>query len=461
MATYDTQFNKYGLGLIRNGNRVFLYEKGGYGLSSGLREITDPQNLSQYGIDINSLPDESAHFDSESLSGKYGISANTGKSNISASQLGNVVNNYVQNEQAYDPNNPNNPTNPNNRSIPASSTTSATVNSSTATGVSSSASSSGLQYPSFDQALATVYANRPDLQALYNPDGTAKNPGDPRLQGIPTLQAWAQTYGVKEEPLLQTAQSNPQGSNVPSTSSNASSTSTGTGTASVTPTDLGPYQGLYDQLKQYLDKLQASGQMINPNVSITPEKIAEFTQAAKNQIHPYYATQLQAASDQFLKSLGYSAQSIAAAEQKAQTTYGRSLDNLAARSADQGFAQSGIRQKEEAQLAQDTQSDLDQNRRQLGENAYSAATQFAQRFGGTNVPTAPTISAEPRVLPGVSKFDTSGSNTGLYSLDPGIYNQLIGSEQNAEKEATDTLASKLGENYTQGLANTQTRQLNI
>jgi hypothetical protein len=52
-------------------------------------------------------------------------------------------------------------------------------------------------------ALQSVYGNRQDLQALYNPDGTAKNPADPKVAGIPTLQDWATKYGSKEEPALQ------------------------------------------------------------------------------------------------------------------------------------------------------------------------------------------------------------------------------------------------------------------
>lgn len=76
--------------------------------------------------------------------------------------------------------------------------------------------SGGLQFPSFDEALLMEYKNRPDLQALYNPDGTAKNPNDPRIGGIPTLQEWANKYGVNESQLLKTALANPAGRNTPS-----------------------------------------------------------------------------------------------------------------------------------------------------------------------------------------------------------------------------------------------------
>lgn len=80
----------------------------------------------------------------------------------------------------------------------------------------SSQATQGLQFPSFDEALLQEYKNRPDLQALYNPDGSAKNPNDPRIGGIPTLQEWAMKYGVNESQLLKTAQSNQAGRNAPS-----------------------------------------------------------------------------------------------------------------------------------------------------------------------------------------------------------------------------------------------------
>jgi len=57
--------------------------------------------------------------------------------------------------------------------------------------------------PAYDlkaDMLQRVYSERPDLQALYNPDGTPKNPNDPKIASIPTLQDWAQQYGVKERP---------------------------------------------------------------------------------------------------------------------------------------------------------------------------------------------------------------------------------------------------------------------
>lgn len=51
-------------------------------------------------------------------------------------------------------------------------------------------------------SLSLIYSQRGDLQELYNPDGTAKDPNDPRVAGIPTLLDWARQYGYKEDPRL-------------------------------------------------------------------------------------------------------------------------------------------------------------------------------------------------------------------------------------------------------------------
>jgi len=50
--------------------------------------------------------------------------------------------------------------------------------------------------------LSLAYSARPDLQALYNPDGTARDINDPRVAGIPTLVDWARVWGSQQDPKL-------------------------------------------------------------------------------------------------------------------------------------------------------------------------------------------------------------------------------------------------------------------
>lgn len=287
-----------------------------------------------------------------------------------------------------------------------------------------------------------------------------KTPNDNTVYGVTAngqhvgFESWDQLLAANggQAPQIQTINSTPA-------SSINYTQYTQAGSNQTPAPDLGPYADLYKQMQDYLDKLQKNGQVINPNVQITPDQLAAFATQAATQIHPYYATQLGAATDSFLSNLGYNTDQFKNSISQAQTQYGRNLETLGASAADRGFAQSGIRQKEEGQLASDTQNNLDQLRGSLFNTSQNAARQFATTYGGAQVPGAPQIGAAPRVLSGQSQFDTSGSNSGIYQLDPNIYSRLIGSEQNSEKSATDTLASQLATNANQLTANTQARSL--
>lgn len=322
---------------------------------------------------------------------------------------------------------------------PSGSTQGVQTSASAGSSLSAAPASTGVGGGGSAEALIQVYLKRPDLQELYNPDGSAKNPNDPRIAGIPTLNDWSAKFGVKEEPTLASAA---QSSGVQSTGDPH-------------------YDALLTHLQPYLDQLLKNGQVINPNVQITPDQLAAFTAQAVTQIHPYFATQLKAATDSFLTGLGYNTQQLNNQVQQAQSQYGRTLDNQSSSFADQGFAQSGIRMKAQNELATDTQKSLDQARGSLINSSTNQAQSFAQQYGGAQVPQAPQLGQAPRVLAGQSQFDTSGGNTGLYQLNPDIYNKLIGSEQNSEKQATDTLSSQLASNAQQLNANSQTRSLNL
>lgn len=218
---------------------------------------------------------------------------------------------------------------------------------------------------------------------------------------------------------------------------------------------------LLTQINGYLTKLSANGQVINPNVQITPDQLAVFAKQASSEIHPYFATQLQTVTDQYLSNLGYNIDQLNNQVDQTQSQYSRSLDTLASNAADQGFAQSGIRAKQENQLAQDTQNSISNTFNSARNSATNAAYDYAKTYGGQAALTLgnPTIN-QPRVLPGQSKFD-QGTSVGLYQLSPNLYNNLIGSEQNTEKSATDTLASQLASNSQTQQANNTSRQLNL
>lgn len=220
------------------------------------------------------------------------------------------------------------------------------------------------------------------------------------------------------------------------------------------------WRALYTRLDSMLADLTKRGQIINPNVQITPDKLAEFATLAHGQIEPYYASQLKVAKDQFLTGLGYSNEQIQNQEKQYAQQYKQSLRNIGEQSAETGFALSGRRQLQEQQLAENTQNEINQNRRQLSYNAGNEASKFAQTYGYGNVPTAPTFTPAPRVLPGQESFSFDQTSP-FYQLSNDVYSGLIGSQQNEQKQAEGTLARTLATDYTTGLANNQLRTLTL
>lgn len=228
------------------------------------------------------------------------------------------------------------------------------------------------------------------------------------------------------------------------------------------------YEELYNQLKTYLDKLVANGQVINPNIEITPEKIAEFTAQAQTEIDPYYASQLKLAREDLLSSIGYSKQQILANEQELERKYGTSVRKLGEQSAEQGFAQSGIRQRGEQELAADTQSQINQGRTMLGNTVGTAARTFAQQYGAQNIET-PAITAAPVVQAGNERFlpgqaivsGQASTEQPLYQLSPDIYDSLVGSKQYEQTAAKRTRVSELEKAFRTTQQNQQLRQLSL
>ena len=131
------------------------------------------------------------------------------------------------------------------------------------------------------------------------------------------------------------------------------------------PTQTDPYEQLIKVIQDLMDKLIKMGQVLNPNIEITPEKAAEFLAKAQTEIDPYYSSQLKLARESLLSSIGYSKEQILTNEKDLERKYGINVRQLGEQAAEQGFALSGIRQRAEQQLATETQANIEQQRRQL------------------------------------------------------------------------------------------------
>ena len=201
-------------------------------------------------------------------------------------------------------------------------------------------------------------------------------------------------------------------------------------------------QEVYGQLESFLTDLEERGQAINPDVEITPERLQEFAAQAGREIDPYYSDLLKSNVSNFLYDVGFSVSQILENERKLEQKLGRDIRSLSERAADVGFAQSGIRQREESNLAQDFGDTIGQNRRQLEFDANLGARQLATEFGGANVPTfnlptAPTVSA------GEGTFGRTLGSSPLYNLSDTVFEGLKGTRTFEQEAAKRSRVSEL------------------
>lgn len=220
-------------------------------------------------------------------------------------------------------------------------------------------------------------------------------------------------------------------------------------------------QTIYDTLQRQLDALTAKGQTINPYVEITPEKAAEFMAQAEREISPYYQTQMKLERENLLRSIGYDTESLNLFEQQMERTYGKNLNTLSENMAESGFAYSGKRKTEESDLAYNTQTQINENRRQSANQAANLASAYAQRWGSANLPASTTISATPNVVAGQSAFNKTGGNVNYYTLSPELYDDLIGSQQYEQTAQQKARASELEGAYKKSELVNRQRQLTL
>lgn len=236
---------------------------------------------------------------------------------------------------------------------------------------------------------------------------------------------------------------------------------TGTGAGGVDLSGLPPeYQALYTQLDGYLKRLEEQGKSINPNIEITPEKIAEFTKQAEKEINPYFQTQAALFRDSFLKELGYAEDEVMKNEQSLEKKYGTQVRQIGEQAAESGFAQSGLRKRTEQDVATDTQRQIDDARRQLSKAAGRSAATFAQQYGGSAVPKR-TLAGSPEVGAGELNFSRGGQKSPYYQLSDDVYSGLVGEQEFARRGSVQSRTAQLEEAFRQQQANKQQRTLTL
>ena len=219
----------------------------------------------------------------------------------------------------------------------------------------------------------------------------------------------------------------------------------------------GVYGELYNALETQLNELQRRGMAINPNVEITPERMAEFMRQAEGEINPYYQSQLKLARESFMRSIGYSSEDLALQERDLERKFRQGNQQIGEQSAEQGFALSGGRQRQEGEFADETQRAITKGRRQLQFQAGEAAGQFAQRYGGGMY--NPMLGDAPTASAGEKGFGRTPGSRALYELDPDVYSGLVGSEEYARRAAVSRRSSELEGLARESDALSQMRQL--
>ena len=195
-------------------------------------------------------------------------------------------------------------------------------------------------------------------------------------------------------------------------------------------------------LETYVQELQKRGQVLNPSIEFTPEQLAEFTKKAEGEINPYYASQLKLARETLLRGQGYTTDDIIRSEQDLERKYGTQVRQIGATAAEQGFALSGGRQREERELAEETQRGIEQNRRQLGFQAGTQGLEFARQFGAAEFPQI-NLQEAPQVVAGQSAFQRGARTLPFYSISPSLVEGLVGEQEFQRRGALRTRASEL------------------
>ena len=222
-------------------------------------------------------------------------------------------------------------------------------------------------------------------------------------------------------------------------------------------------QALLEEYRKVIERLTSAGNIINPNVELTAEKLAEFTKIAEGEINPFFQTQSQLAREGFLREAGFASEDIQRTEAELERRFGKATRQIGEEEAEVGFAQSGRRQLKERELATSTQRSINEGRRNLQFSAGTAARGLAQQFQetpGFNLGSQ-TLGAAPRVLPGQVQFERPGGESPFFELSDDVFQGLVGTQEFGRRATIRTRTSEQEEAERRRLATEQQRQLTL
>lgn len=202
-------------------------------------------------------------------------------------------------------------------------------------------------------------------------------------------------------------------------------------------------------IKDTLDSLHTQGYVINPRANLDdPGVAAEFLKRAEAEVSPAYQAQFRLARENILRSIGYDLEGIGLFEKNLEQRYGEQLRGIGEEAAERGFALGGRRVETERQLAEQTQQQLNEKRRQLGFQAGGEALGFLQQygtqpvggFGGLSTLPQRTLEGTPQVQAGVARFTRPGTQQPFYSLSEDVLSGIVGTQQKQRQLDIEDLA---------------------
>jgi hypothetical protein len=260
------------------------------------------------------------------------------------------------------------------------------------------------------EELIQTWLKRPDLQEVYDASGNAKNPSDPRIQGIPTLMDWANRFGINENP------------NLDPTNKALSKY--------FTPDEIKKMPSdIKTGLSAFIDVQQKNFEMgkVNEDINAKNWNDAMATASQDPNILQKYGDELKTATVTTNRAL----QSLEAGftEQEAATARSQVLErqNLQEAEAAQGRAYSGFREQAKTRLAKDQSDVIQSSRRTLQTDINNIVSPYEKRYG--------TGRLNQDVLAGKLKIPTIS----------GIDYQKIGTQTGNELTGTADLGKKTDE----------------
>jgi hypothetical protein len=182
-----------------------------------------------------------------------------------------------------------------------------------------------------------------------------------------------------------------------------------------------------------------NGKIVNPNIEITPEKIAEFTAQATKELDPYYQEKINNYKTDIDTSLKRLMEDYNKGIERGQETFKTGLESQAQGEAEGGTAFSSGRQNRERKLVLNEQQGLEDYATQAQRSAQDLLSSGERQIGSSNLSYNPTLT---NYNTSTSGYGASGTRT-LFTPQ----GNLIGEIPKSETTAIAGRKSELEENY--------------